>query len=100
MKPNCSFSDTASVSAVSTLTRRRDTKRREVCESELKELLQPLFPLVRFPHVLPRDKSSEVLDLVLARNLYPGNATRKLILKMWIVNIEKYFQFCLTLRAS
>lgn len=58
-------------STVSTLTRRRDTKRKDVCESELKELLAPLFPFVRFPHVLPRDKSAEVLDMVLARNLYP-----------------------------
>ena len=55
---------TAGNAAVSTLTRRREPKRREGCESELKELLAPLFPLVRFPHVLSRDKSAEVLDMV------------------------------------
>jgi BTB/POZ domain-containing protein 7 len=64
-------SSTSSGVGVSTLSRRRESKRREVCESELKELLAPLFPFVRFPHVLPRDKSSEVLDMVRARNLYP-----------------------------
>jgi hypothetical protein len=58
------FSEPVISNTVSTLTRRREPKRREVCESELKELLAPLFPFVRFPHVLPRDKSSEVLDMV------------------------------------
>jgi len=81
-KIDCGILDSGSVSAVSTLTRRRDTRRREVCESELKELLLPLFPFVRFPHVLPRDKSSEVLDLVLARNLYPGIASAIFILNL------------------
>ena len=47
------------------------SKRREVCDSELKEMLSNMISQIRVPHVLPRDRSSEVLDMALQRNLFP-----------------------------
>ena len=65
---------TASISTA-TLGRGKGTsalsKRREVCDSELKEILSSMISQVRVPHVLPRDRSSEVLDIALQRNLFP-----------------------------
>ena len=46
------------------------TKRREICDSELKELLSSLIGHVRVAHVLPRDRTSEALDMALQRNLF------------------------------
>lgn len=57
------------LSGSATLTRKAP-KRREVCDSELKELLSTIIPQVRISHVLPRDRTSEVLDMALARNLF------------------------------
>ena len=57
-----------------TLGRGKNTsasKRREVCDSELKDILSNMISQVRVPHVLPRDRSSEVLDMALQRNLFP-----------------------------
>ena len=39
-------------------------KRKEICDSELKELINSMISQVRVPHVLPRDRTSEVLDMV------------------------------------
>ena len=48
----------------------KNSKRREVCDGELKDLLADLISMVRVPHVLPRDRTSEVLDMALGRNLF------------------------------
>ena len=46
------------------------SKRKEICDSELKELISSMITQVRVPHILPRDRTSEVLDMALQRNLF------------------------------
>jgi BTB/POZ domain-containing protein 7 len=71
LKPDATKEASEAAAAANTATLgRKAPKRREVCDSELKELLAPLLPYVRIPHVLPRDKTSEVLDMALQRNLF------------------------------
>ena len=55
------------VSSTATLGRAKNGatfKRKEICDSELKELINSMISQVRVPHVLPRDRTSEVLDMV------------------------------------
>ena len=49
---------------------KNSSKRREICDSELKDLIMDLITCVRVPHVLQRDRTSEVLDMALQRNLF------------------------------
>ena len=58
-----------------------------MCDSELKELLAPLFPHVRIQHVLPRDRNSDVMDMAIGRNLFPGLVTNSIQLS-WIFIIK------------
>ena len=58
-------------SSNSTTSRKTAKRNREICDSELKELLANIFPHVRIQHILPRDRNSEILDMALARNLFP-----------------------------
>ena len=68
-------SDYLSSTTVSTLSRKNAKRRQDgVCDSELKELLAPFFPHVRIQHVLPRDRNSDVMDMAIARNLFPGGS--------------------------
>ena len=68
------ISSTTSSTLSTTLSRKNHHPKRsirEVCDGELKELLCDLFLHVRIPHILPRDRTSEVLDMAIARNLFP-----------------------------
>ena len=58
-----------------TLSRRHVPRRREICDTELGNLISPFLPRVRVQHILPKDRHSDVLDNALHRNLIarPGS---------------------------
>lgn len=55
----------------STTLSRKVPKYREICDGELRELLSDFLVHIRVPHVLPRDRSSNILDVAIGRNLFP-----------------------------
>ena len=65
-----SLLNTATLGRSSNKNHGATSKRKEICDGELKELISSMITQVRVPHILPRDRTSEVLDMALQRNLF------------------------------